>query len=162
MTLLPSGNVLAAGGLGSAGTPLGSAEIYSATSATWAATGALGTARGDATATAIAGGFVLVTGGLGASGPLGSTELFNAGAPPLFTNAQNATFVIGSLGSFAITTNSSPAATVTEQGLLPAGLTFVQGAAGSGSATISGAATAIPGSYSVLLVADNGVGRRGH
>src|SRR5438067_2036450 len=44
-TLLPSSNVLVAGGIGSSSNPLASAELYDPASGTWTGTGSLNTAR---------------------------------------------------------------------------------------------------------------------
>jgi hypothetical protein len=75
--LLPSGQVLVAGGRGDTGT-LASAELYDPASGTWTATGSLNTARayGD-TATLLPSGQVLVAGGVGNSGFLASAELYD-------------------------------------------------------------------------------------
>jgi N-acetylneuraminic acid mutarotase len=85
-TLLPQataayrygGKVLVAGGFGTAGTALTSAELYDLLSGTWSPTGSLNVARGDATATLLPNGQVLVVGGQDGSGnPLASAELYN-------------------------------------------------------------------------------------
>lgn len=80
-TLLPNGDVLAAGGntTGTASlTITASAETYSASAARWAATGSLNTPRFSHTATLLANGTVLVAGGVDATGAtLASAELYN-------------------------------------------------------------------------------------
>jgi N-acetylneuraminic acid mutarotase len=66
-TLLPDGSVLVAGGCCVPGpglpTALASAQIYNPVSNTWAATASMSTGRGNATATLLGNGTVLVAGG---------------------------------------------------------------------------------------------------
>jgi len=79
-TLLPDGEVLVAGGLGPGGEngELASAEIYDPASGTWTATGSLGTARYDHTATLLPNDKVLVAGGFNAVAlALASAELYD-------------------------------------------------------------------------------------
>ncbi|MFL6161772.1 MAG: beta strand repeat-containing protein [Jatrophihabitantaceae bacterium] len=76
--------------------------------------------------------------------------------PPGFTSASTATFVIGSAGSFAITTSGFPTITsITKTGTLPAGITFTDN--GNGTATLAGTPTGTGGTYPVTLTAINGV-----
>jgi len=70
-TLLPNGNVLAAGGYGN-GVVLTSAEIYDSATATWMPTGSLRDRRADHTATLLPDNKVLVAGGYGGDYPFGS------------------------------------------------------------------------------------------
>ena len=67
-TLLPSGQVLVAGGLNSSGL-LSSAELYDPASGSWSSTGSMGTARDLHTATLLPSGKVLVAGGYNAGRP---------------------------------------------------------------------------------------------
>jgi len=70
--------VLVAGGVGSNGLPLASAELFDLGSGTWTPTGALATARSSHTATLLSNGSILVVGGMGASQqPLAGAELFS-------------------------------------------------------------------------------------
>ena len=62
-TLLPSGQVLVAGGSNLTDRYLSSAELYDPATGTWTATGSMGTAREDHTATLLPSGQVLVAGG---------------------------------------------------------------------------------------------------
>jgi hypothetical protein len=80
-TLLPGGEVLVAGGQGSNGLALASAELFDPATGTWSATGSLNTAREFHTATLLPGGKVLVAGGVGSSGVLASAELFSLLTP---------------------------------------------------------------------------------
>jgi hypothetical protein len=59
------------------GGSLASAELYDPASNSWAAGGALATARGIHTATVLPSGKVMVTGGIGGSGFLASAELYD-------------------------------------------------------------------------------------
>jgi hypothetical protein len=77
-TLLPSGEVLVAGGANASGVSLSSSEIYNPSTGTWTVKGNLVTARQRHTATLLPNGKVLVTGGLDATGAaLNSYELFD-------------------------------------------------------------------------------------
>lgn len=78
LTTLPSGKVLAAGGINGANNPIGSAELYDPTTGKWTATGKMITARDEHTAVLLSTGSVLVAGGENAAGVTTSkTELFN-------------------------------------------------------------------------------------
>jgi hypothetical protein len=74
-TLLPSGQVLVAGGVGNSGSL--SEELYDPASGSWSSTGSLATARYYHTATLLPSGLVLVAGGFGNSGSLSSAELYD-------------------------------------------------------------------------------------
>jgi hypothetical protein len=78
-TLLPSGQVLVAGGQDSFSTTTNSAELYDPANRRWTPTGALGTARGGHTATFLPSGHVLVAGGfdLPNNHYLSSAELYD-------------------------------------------------------------------------------------
>ena len=76
-TLLPSGKILVAGGLG-ASAVIGSAELYDPVTNTWSATGNLKTARFYHSATLLPTGMVLVVGGLTTgNSQLNSAELYD-------------------------------------------------------------------------------------
>ena len=122
------------------------------------------TDNGDGTAT-IAGTATTGTGGsypitIKATSSAGSSTqsftLTNAEAPSI-TSPNTATFVVGSAGSYAVTTTGYPAATVTETGALPSGLTFT--AKPDGTATIAGTpASGTNGTYPVVIKATNASG----
>ena len=77
-TLLPTGKVLVAGGLGVSGfTSFASAELYDPATGVWSTTGSLGTARYNHTATLLPDGKVLVAGGRFAFTILASAELYD-------------------------------------------------------------------------------------
>ena len=76
-TLLPNGQVLAAGGSDASGNPIPNAELYNPATGTWTPTGSLHTARYAHTATLLPNGLVLVAGGYGFSGALPNAELYN-------------------------------------------------------------------------------------
>jgi hypothetical protein len=75
---------------------------------------------------------------------------------PVITNANAATFTVGTAGSFPVMTTGSPTAAVTESGALPSGVTLVDN--GNGTATLAGTAAAgTSGSYPITITAANGV-----
>jgi N-acetylneuraminic acid mutarotase len=76
-TLLPNGKVLVAGGLGTGGVYLASAELYDPASGTWTATGSMGAARYEHMLAVLANGQVLVVGGANSTNVLASAELYN-------------------------------------------------------------------------------------
>lgn len=73
------------------------------------------------------------------------------------TSASSATFIVGSPGTFSVTTTGTPTPTLTETGTLPSGVTFVDNH--NGTATLSGAPAAGTGkTYSLTFTAGNGTG----
>lgn len=122
------------------------------------------TDNGDGSAT-IAGTSATGTGGsypitINATSSAGSTSqsftLTNAEAPSI-TSPNTATFTTGTAGTYTVTTTGYPAATVTESGALPSGLTFT--AKPDGTATIAGTpASGSAGSYPVTISATNSSG----
>jgi hypothetical protein len=81
------------------------------------------------------------------------TDVLEVDEPPTITSANTAPFTPGQPGSFTISTVGFPAATITESGSLPSGLTFHDN--GDGSATISGTPTA-GGNFALTVTAANG------
>jgi Bacterial Ig-like domain (group 3)/Putative Ig domain/Immunoglobulin I-set domain len=78
------------------------------------------------------------------------------GQAPSFTSAPSATFTAGTDGSFTVTTSAAPAATISEAGALPSGVSFTDN--GDGTATLSGTpAAGTGGTYPVTLHASNGI-----
>ena len=133
-TLLPSGQVLVAGGIavewslegGLAGAPqfnvFKSAELYDPVAGAWTYTGNLGTARYNHTATLLPNGKVLVAGGYGDTGILASAELYDP-----------ATGVWSSTGSL---NDARVGHTAT---LLPSGKVLVAGGSATNSAVLASA-----------------------
>lgn len=157
---------------GSAGTSIVGAPFKFVVSTTGAPTPALTetgalpggitfTDNGDGTAT-IAGTSTTGTGGsypitITATSSAGSTTqsytLTNAEAPSI-TSPNTATFTTGTAGTYTVTTTGYPAATITESGALPSGLTFTANT--NGTATIAGnPAAGTNGSYPVTISATN-------
>jgi hypothetical protein len=122
------------------------------------------TSNGDGTAT-IAGTPAAGTGGtypliLNATNAVGgvrqSFTLTNAEAPSI-TSPSTATFTTTVAGSYKVTTTGYPAATITETGALPSGVSFKD--SGDGTATVSGTpALGTQGSYPIKLSAANASG----
>ena len=85
-----------------------------------------------------------------------SFTLFVVNPPPAITSVNNATFIVGTFGTFTVKTSPPvPSATVSFTGTLPAGITFVPN--GDGTATVSGTAAAgSEGDYPIDISASNG------
>ncbi len=76
---------------------------------------------------------------------------------PAITSANNTTFVVGTGGTFLVTTTGFPKPALSATGALPAGVSFVDN--GNGTATLAG--TPGPntgGTYTLQITATNGVG----
>ncbi|HEY6786529.1 MAG TPA: putative Ig domain-containing protein, partial [Trebonia sp.] len=85
-----------------------------------------------------------------------SFTLTNSEAPAI-TSPATAAFSTGVAGTYTVTTTGYPAATITESGTLPTGLSFT--ASGNGTATISGTpASGTAGTYPVTISATNSSG----
>jgi hypothetical protein len=116
------------------------------------------TNNGNGTATlagtpTVGGAFNLAITAANAASP-NATQSFNltVNQTPTFTSANNATLLAGTPGSFAVTTNGFPTASLTESGGLPAGVTFVNN--GNATATLAGTPTA-NGIYGITLNASS-------
>ena len=73
------------------------------------------------------------------------------------TSAASTTFVVGSAGTFVVTTAGVPRATIAESGALPTGVSFADN--GNGTGTLSGTpAAGQTGSFPVTFTAHNGIG----
>ncbi len=101
-------------------------------------------------------GFTGGTGGLTSSQKI-TTWTFNvlSSGSVSFSSANNASFTVGSAGSFLVTTTGTPTPALTESGALPSGVTFHDN--GNGTATLSGTpAAGSSGSYALGLRATMG------
>jgi len=75
---------------------------------------------------------------------------------PTITSANNTTFMVGSAGTFTVTTTGYPRPTITKSGDLPNGLTFMDD--GEGTATLAGIpAAGTAGDFVIEITASNGV-----
>jgi hypothetical protein len=75
---------------------------------------------------------------------------------PSFTSGTSTTFLVGSAGSFTVTTTGNPPPNLHESGDLPTGVSFTDN--GDGTATLAGTpAVGSGGVYPVTLSASNGV-----
>ena len=75
---------------------------------------------------------------------------------PAITSKKSVNFTVGAPGSFSVQTTGSPAATITESGTLPPGVSFTDN--GDGTATLAGTpASGTSGSYPLTITAANGV-----
>jgi hypothetical protein len=85
-----------------------------------------------------------------------SFTLTNSEAPAI-TSPSTASFSTGVAGTYTVATTGYPAATITESGALPSGLSFT--ARGNGTATISGTpASGTASAYPVTMTATNSSG----
>jgi len=74
---------------------------------------------------------------------------------PAFVSVDHATFTVGAAGSFTFNTSAFPAATVSEVGALPTGVTFTNN--GDGTATLAGTpGTGTAGDFALAMTAANG------
>jgi uncharacterized repeat protein (TIGR03803 family) len=73
---------------------------------------------------------------------------------PAITSANTATFIVGTAGSFSVTTTGFPAPTLSRTGTLPAGITF-----DATTGVLSGTPTKA-GTYTLTFTATNGVGSK--
>ncbi|HEV7204916.1 MAG TPA: putative Ig domain-containing protein, partial [Jatrophihabitans sp.] len=74
---------------------------------------------------------------------------------PVITSADHATFVVGSAGTFTVTTASAAAVTITKTGALPTGVSFHDN--GDGTATLGGTpASGTGGTYPISITASDG------
>ena len=73
--------------------------------------------------------------------------------PPLILSADTVTFLVNQSFTFTINTTGSPIATITETGILPAGVTFIDNK--NGTATLSGKVLSA-GSFTFTIMAHNG------
>jgi hypothetical protein len=120
------------------------------------------TDNGDGTATiagtTTAAGSVSVT--VTATNTVGSDHqslAVNVTQPAAITSANATTFTAGGAGTFTVTTTGYPAASLSETGTLPSGVTLVDN--GDGTATLSGTpAASSGGSYPITITAHNGIG----
>ncbi len=86
----------------------------------------------------------------------GSLVLDESGAP-IITSAATANSIVGAAFTTTVTTTGEPAPALTETGVLPSGITFVDN--GNGTATISGTpAAGSGGSYPITITATNTAG----
>ena len=97
-----------------------------------------------------------ITAGNTVGGTSQSFTLTNSEAPSI-TSPATATFSTGVAGTYTVTTTGYPAATITESGTLPSGMTFKDNKDGTG--TIAGTpVSGSQGSYPVTLSATNSSG----
>jgi hypothetical protein len=74
---------------------------------------------------------------------------------PAITSANSTAFTVNAAGSFTVTTNGNPKASLSESGALPSGVTFADN--GNGTATLAGTPASAGGSYPITITANNGV-----
>jgi beta-glucosidase len=116
-----------------------------------------GTATLSGTAPAATGTYpVVLTARNGVSRTVTQALVVYVGTAPTFTSGTSAAMRVGTAGSVGITTAGFPAASLTETGRLPFGVSFTDN--GDGTATLAGTpAAGTAGSYPVTLTASNGL-----
>jgi hypothetical protein len=88
---------------------------------------------------------------------VGQTFTLTVTSPPTVTSPAATTDTVGSTGSFTVTSTGTPAPTLSESGLLPSGVSFVDN--GDGTASLSGKpAAGTGGLYPITITASNGAG----
>ena len=91
------------------------------------------------------------------AGTTTQTFTLTVGQAPVISSANHATFTVGELGSFGISTGTSfPAPSLSQSGSLPAGVAFLDNGDGTGS--LSGTPVAgTGGTYRITITATNGL-----
>ena len=98
-----------------------------------------------------------VTASNGIGAPALQAFVLTVDEAPSFSSAGQVTFTAGTQGSFVVTTIGFPTLALTETGVLPSGVTFVDN--GDGTATLSGSpATGSGGVYDLSVTGSNGSG----
>jgi DNA-binding beta-propeller fold protein YncE len=88
----------------------------------------------------------------------GYVSALTPGISPAITSKASATFTTGRPGAFTVTTSGSPAASVTESGRLPAGISLTPEPGTPGKAILRGTpSSGSGGTYPITLTASNGV-----
>ena len=82
-----------------------------------------------------------------------AVQVATVAVSPVFTSPTSATFTVGQNNSLTITTTAYPTATLSEQGTLPSGVTFVNN--GNGTATLSGKPVSSTGRFTITITANN-------
>jgi uncharacterized delta-60 repeat protein len=87
---------------------------------------------------------------------MGAFEAQSFDLAPTITSADNTSFMIGTPGTFTVTTTGYPTPTISKTGSLPSGVTFTDN--GDGTATLAGTpAAGTAGDYVIDITANNGV-----
>jgi hypothetical protein len=144
-TLLNNGMVLIAGGAGSSGGVLGSAELYAPGSGSFTLTENLNTARDLDTVTLLNNGMVLIAGGAGSSGVLNSAELYNPTA-----------------GSFTLTSNLNTARQYGTATLLNNGMVLIAGGENSSGNPLNSAELYNPSTGAFTVTSNLNTARAQH
>src|SRR6266852_1222638 len=98
-----------------------------------------------------------ITASNGVGSPANQSFTIKVNQAPVITSGNKITFIVGTAGSFTVTTTGAPTATLTEAGVLPSGVTFKDN--GNGTATLGGTpASGSGGTYTLTLTASNGIG----
>ncbi len=92
----------------------------------------------------------------GVGSPVTQSFTLTVNQPLAITSANNTTFIVGTPGSFTVTTTGSPTPSLAESGALPSGVSFKDN--GDGTGTLSGTpAAGTGGTYAITFTAHNGV-----
>ena len=118
-----------------------------------------GTATLSGTPAALSGGVypIVITAHNGAGSDSVQNFTLTVDQSASITSANTTSFLVGSAGSFAVTTSGTPPPSITKTGALPNGVTFTDN--GNGTATFSGTpAASTGGSYPITITGHNGIG----
>jgi len=117
-----------------------------------------GTATLSSTPTAGTGIYALtITASNGVGTPATQRFTLTVGQAPVITSASSASFTMSTAGAFTVTASGFPTPALSENGVPPAGLTFIDNS--NGTATLSGTpSVGTAGTYIRTITATNGVG----
>ena len=100
---------------------------------------------------------ITITASNGIGSPATQSFTLTIAQAPAITSANSITFVVGTAGTFSVTTTGFPKPSLTETGALPSGVIFTDN--GNGTATLAGTPLASTGAtYPLTLKAHNGAG----
>jgi Putative Ig domain len=153
VTVTPSGGFTGSVSLGVAGLPTtGVTSSFSPNPTAGSSTLAVTTGSSTPTGT-----YPLTITGTSGSLTHSTAATLVVAAPPAITSGASTTFVVGSAGSFPVSTTGYPTPTISETGTLPTGVTFTANA--NGTATLAGTpASGTGGTYPMTFTAANSVG----
>lgn len=153
---LGTGPVLLAGGMTTATHATRAAALFDPSKGTWSSTAPLAAPAAYAASAPVGAADALVAGGETGAGVTNESEQYIGGNSPVITTPASVLVNHERYASFTIRASGTPTPTLTLAGALPRGMVFHAGS--DGTATISGRPEVGPGTYTVAISANNGVG----